>query len=158
MIFNTPFPPLFILMILALIAGLSILVVLLVIKNMPSQDEQPKNTNGTDAESKARPRFCSYCGSSYESYQAVCLNCGATVQSQTISGISNRRLAAGLLGIFLGVFGIHNFYLGNTQKAVIQLLLGTVGILFIFGPMISSIWGLVEGILILTGNMPVDEA
>lgn len=33
------------------------------------------------------------------------------------------RLAYILLAIFLGGFGIHNFYAGYTQKAVIQLLL-----------------------------------
>ena len=33
------------------------------------------------------------------------------------------RLAYILLALFLGGFGIHNFYAGYTQKAVIQLLL-----------------------------------
>ncbi|MBQ9337436.1 MAG: TM2 domain-containing protein [Lentisphaeria bacterium] len=33
------------------------------------------------------------------------------------------RLAYILLAIFLGGFGVHNFYAGYTQKAVIQLLL-----------------------------------
>lgn len=32
------------------------------------------------------------------------------------------KMAAGLLGIFLGSFGVHNFYLGYTGKAVAQLL------------------------------------
>ena len=67
------------------------------------------------------------------------------------------KLAAGLLGIFLGVFGIHNFYLGYTSKAVIQLLLGTVGILLCgLGPCISALWGFIEGILILCGSIPTD--
>ena len=59
------------------------------------------------------------------------------------------KMAAGLLGIFLGSLGVHNFYLGNTTKAVIQLLLTLVGWIIIIGPLISGIWGLVEGILIL---------
>lgn len=64
------------------------------------------------------------------------------------------KLAAGLLGIFLGSLGIHNFYLGYTGKAVAQLLISllTCG----FGAVISSIWGLIEGILILTGDIKVD--
>ncbi|MBO4632358.1 MAG: TM2 domain-containing protein [Lentisphaeria bacterium] len=33
------------------------------------------------------------------------------------------RLAYILLAIFLGGFGVHNFYAGYNQKAVIQLLL-----------------------------------
>ncbi|WP_197719272.1 TM2 domain-containing protein [Actinomyces slackii] len=57
------------------------------------------------------------------------------------------KVAAGVLGIFLGGFGIHNFYLGYTGKAVAQLLITllTCG----FGAIVSSVWGLVEGILIL---------
>lgn len=55
------------------------------------------------------------------------------------------KLAAGLLGLFLGGYGVHNFYLGNTKRAVIQLLLT------IFTCGLAGIWGFVEGILILTG-------
>lgn len=60
---------------------------------------------------------------------------------------SKSKLAAGLLGIFLGVFGVHNFYLGHTGKAVGQLLITILS----FGMLwfVSSIWGLIEGILIL---------
>lgn len=64
------------------------------------------------------------------------------------------KLAAGLLGILVGAFGVHNFYLGYTGKAVAQLLITvlTCG----FGAVISSIWGLIEGILILTGSINTD--
>ena len=64
------------------------------------------------------------------------------------------KMAAGLLGIFLGGFGVHNFYLGYTGKAVAQLLITllTCG----FGGVISGIWGLIEGIMILTGSIKVD--
>ena len=56
------------------------------------------------------------------------------------------KLAAGLLGIFLGGFGVHRFYLGYTKIGVIQILvtLVTCGV--------GSIWGLVEGILYLVGT------
>ena len=60
------------------------------------------------------------------------------------------KLVAGLLGIFLGGFGVHNFYLGFTSKAVIQIFvtLITCGL--------GSIWGLIEGILIIAGSMNTD--
>lgn len=58
------------------------------------------------------------------------------------------RMTAGILGILLGTFGVHNFYLGKTSTAVIQLILG----LTCFFAFVSSIWGLIEGILILTKN------
>lgn len=53
------------------------------------------------------------------------------------------KIIAGILGIFLGGFGIHNFYLGRTTRAVIQLVLT----IFTFG--VASLWGFIEGILIL---------
>ncbi len=59
------------------------------------------------------------------------------------------KIAAGLLGIFLGSLGVHNFYLGNTGKAVAQLLLTLIGWIVIVGPIISGIWALIEAILIL---------
>ena len=73
-------------------------------------------------------------------------------ESKTYGGAS--KLAGGLLGIFLGSLGVHNFYLGYTTKAVIQLVLtvATCGI----GSIISGIWGFIEGILILTGSINTD--
>ncbi len=64
------------------------------------------------------------------------------------------KIAAGILGILLGSFGAHNFYLGYTGKAVAQLLLTLLscGILAI----VSEIWGLIEGILILSGEISTD--
>lgn len=64
------------------------------------------------------------------------------------------RIAAGLLGIFLGSLGVHNFYLGNTGKAVAQLLISLLSLGYLSG--ISAIWGLIEGIMILTGSIAVD--
>ncbi|MDO4612471.1 MAG: TM2 domain-containing protein [Actinomycetaceae bacterium] len=58
------------------------------------------------------------------------------------------KLAAGLFGIFLGTFGVHNFYLGHMGKAVAQLLITLLSFGTLFW--ISSIWALVEAVLILT--------
>lgn len=67
-------------------------------------------------------------------------------------------MAAGLLGIFLGGFGIHNFYLGFTNKALIQLLVSLIGGVITCGlaTVAMEIWGLVEGIQILTGTINTD--
>ncbi|MGC5165786.1 TM2 domain-containing protein [Luteimicrobium sp. DT211] len=67
------------------------------------------------------------------------------------------KLAAGLLGIFLGALGIHRFYLGYTGVGLTMLLL-TVLSAGILSPFIF-IWGLVEGIVYLTatqGSYSVD--
>ena len=41
--------------------------------------------------------------------------------------ISNKKLAAGLLGIFLGSFGIHKFVLGYNNVAIVMLVVSLVG-------------------------------
>lgn len=64
------------------------------------------------------------------------------------------KITGGILGIFLGVFGVHNFYLGYTGKAVAQLLI-TLLSCFILSPVVE-IWGLIEGIMILAGGISTD--
>ena len=64
------------------------------------------------------------------------------------------KIAAGVLGILLGTFGVHNFYLGYTGKAVAQLLI-TLLTCFM-GAFVSMIWGVVEGIMILCGGINTD--
>ncbi|MFR3787345.1 MAG: TM2 domain-containing protein [Agathobaculum desmolans] len=97
--------------------------------------------------------FCPHCGKETNANADVCLSCGCSLKKEG----SKSKMVAGLLGIFLGSLGIHNFYLGYTTKAIIQVLLGTVGwALFFMGPIVSGIWGLVEGILLLIGKINVD--
>lgn len=69
--------------------------------------------------------YCPFCGTRIEigASQEVCSNCGVDMnQYGAVSG-GKSKIAAGLLGIFLGSFGVHNFYLGYIKKAVIQLVL-----------------------------------
>ena len=61
-----------------------------------------------------------------------------------------------ILGIFLGCFGVHNFYLGYNGKAIAQLLITLLSIFLL--SWVSAIWGLIEGILILTGNIKKDAS
>lgn len=98
--------------------------------------------------------FCPNCGSQTVPGAVCCTNCGIALSQPVPAGEQKSKIAAGLLGIFLGSFGVHNFYLGNTGKAVAQLLITllTCGI----GAVVSSIWGLIEGILILTGSINTD--
>ena len=77
-----------------------------------------------------------------------------TTNNTTSGSKPKSKIAAGLLGIFLGAFGVHNFYLGYTGKAVAQLLITLLSCGFL--AFASSIWGLIEGILILTGSIDVD--
>lgn len=61
---------------------------------------------------------------------------------------SNKKLAAGLLGIFLGAFGIHKFVLGYTTAGVIMLVVTVVTCGF--GGFVMGVIGLIEGIIYLT--------
>tara|TARA_X000001036_G_C20422456_1_gene701748 strand:+ start:73 stop:474 length:402 start_codon:yes stop_codon:yes gene_type:complete len=62
------------------------------------------------------------------------------------------KMTAGLLGIFLGSLGIHRFYLGYTGIGVAQICVT----LFTCG--FGSLWGFIEGILILAGSSITTDA
>ena len=104
--------------------------------------------------------FCPNCGATTAPGAAVCTQCGVALSAPAVTpavpaGVAQKsKIAGGLLGIFLGVFGVHNFYLGYTGRAIAQLLISVLscGILAV----VSEIWGLVEGIMILTGSIDKD--
>ena len=64
-------------------------------------------------------------------------------KSENAEGAGKSQLVALLLAIFVGVLGIHRFYLGYTGIGIIQLL--TAGGLFI--------WSFIDLILIITGDL-----
>lgn len=67
--------------------------------------------------------------------------------------VPRNKILAGLLALFFGALGIHNFYLGFTGKAIAQVLLTCLGwILFGLGPIAAIVWSIVEGVQILTSN------
>ncbi len=99
--------------------------------------------------------FCQNCGAQAIPGAAVCTTCGVALGNASVNAVNAKsKLVAGLLGILLGSLGVHNFYLGYTKKAVIQLLLSLFGCGV--GAVVAGIWGLVEGIQILTGSIAVD--
>jgi TM2 domain-containing membrane protein YozV len=57
---------------------------------------------------------------------------------------AEKKIVAGLLGIFLGGLAVHKFYLGYTKTAIIQVVISLVTC----GA--GSILGLIEGIIYLT--------
>lgn len=122
--------------------------------------------------------FCEKCGNQLPEDANICPNCGSPIigaaQAQAQPQYRQAppqyqqqpqyqqapqyqqpvqpksKLAAGLLAIFVGTLGIHNFYLGYTTKGLIQLLVSllTLGI----GAPAIAIWALIEGIFYLTGH------
>lgn len=68
------------------------------------------------------------------------------------------KMIAGILAILLGNLGIHNFYLGKNNIAITQLLLTIIGSFVTCGISAACVyvWGLIEGIMIFTGNIDTD--
>lgn len=112
--------------------------------------------------------YCPNCGLNNPDNALNCSACGAALGAQapgaappvtpTAAPVAQKsKLTAGLLAIFLGTLGIHNFYLGFTTKAIIQLVVSLLGAAaFGIGPIAIGIWALVEGIMILTGKINTD--
>lgn len=116
--------------------------------------------------------FCRNCGQNIPDDATVCEVCGTPVENDEVigqadsvsysdnsvqGGAPKSKVVAGILGILLGSLGIHNFYLGYTTKGIIQIVLTVAGFLTCgITSAASAVWGLVEGILILVGNINKD--
>ena len=102
-------------------------------------------------------KFCSNCGNQVDEKAYICVKCGfriVDVNQVNVNNNAKSKVVAGLFGIFLGVFGVHNFYLGYTDKAIAQLLISLLscGIFAV----VSSVWVVIEGIMILSGSIDKD--
>ncbi|MBQ9043787.1 MAG: TM2 domain-containing protein [Eggerthellaceae bacterium] len=62
------------------------------------------------------------------------------------------HVSAGLFAIFLGMFGVHKFYLGCNNAGFIMLAMSIIGGILTFGLAAAVIWfiAIVEGITYLT--------
>lgn len=99
-------------------------------------------------------KFCEKCGKELEKDSSFCAKCGANTNNKTNNQKGKSKIAAGIMGILVGWLGVHNFYLGYTGKGIAQLLISVLTCFVLSG--ISAIWGLIEGIMILTGNIDKD--
>lgn len=112
-------------------------------------------------EKGAGHNFCPNCGEPVNAEAVVCIKCGSSLKPE-LNPTGKSKMAAGLMGLFLGSFGVHNFYLGYNTKGIIQLCLGVLGItlsclgvgFFVLIPL--GVWVLIESILILCGEIKKD--
>jgi len=65
---------------------------------------------------------------------------------------ADKKILAGLLGIFLGAFGVHKFVLGYQKEGIIMLVITLVlGVITCgVGASVTAIIGLIEGIMYIT--------
>ena len=111
---------------------------------------------------------CEFCDAIMVSGERNCPGCGAAASTWSEAATSSSvvhhhhhssepqqggvspkgRLVAGLLGLFLGGLGVHNFYLGYTGRGICQLILT----LTLVGIYISYIWAFIETIIIFAGK------
>jgi len=87
--------------------------------------------------------FCQNCGVATSPLAEMCVKCGARLANGNSSEESGKNwLTTLILCLFLGVLGIHRFYVGKTGSGIAQLLTG--------GGL--GIWTLVDLIMIITGS------
>ena len=62
------------------------------------------------------------------------------------------HVSAGLLAVFLGLFGVHKFYLGCNRAGFIMLAVSIIGGIVTFGLAAAVIWviAIIEGLTYLT--------
>jgi TM2 domain-containing membrane protein YozV len=86
---------------------------------------------------------CGSCGAIIKRAAEICVKCGVRNLSANDPNVSQKsRLVAFLLAWFVGIFGVHRFYVGKTTSGILQIL---------FGWATFFIWNLVDMIMILAG-------
>lgn len=128
-----------------------------------------ENENQVNEQAEQK-KFCKHCGKQINATATFCTHCGksqtatapkaqAQQPAQPVVQVEQKsKLVAGLLAIFLGTLGIHNFYLGYTQKAVLQLVISLVGSVLTVGIATTAVavWSIVEAIMLFAGSIKVD--
>jgi len=110
-------------------------------------------------------RYCTKCGAVNDEFATYCSSCQAPLAPvagyQPMQSVNpqqsmtdwkamgaDKKIAAGICAILLGSLGVHKFILGYTTEGIIMLLITvlTCG----FAAIITSIIGIVEGVIYLT--------
>ena len=112
---------------------------------------------------------CDACGEKLVPGSAYCVHCGhAVVPSVMVQSKPPRscsRYAAAAFGIVMGAFGVHSFYLGNAGKGLGQIAVALAAYCLVMlnvlpgfaGALLAGLWGFIEGVLILVGDIKTDE-
>ena len=99
-------------------------------------------TGGRGSRAARDQVFCRACGGALHPLAPVCPHCGAPQAPAPATPSHKSKVVAALLAFFLGGFGVHKFYLGQTALGVIYLLF-----CWTFIPALVAV---IEGIVYLT--------
>ncbi|ENV56471.1 NINE protein [Acinetobacter soli] len=66
-------------------------------------------------------KFCFACGQQIDTRAEICPKCGVRQTDVKVTG-NKSKIAAGVLALFLGGFGVHKFYLGKVGQGILYLL------------------------------------
>lgn len=97
-------------------------------------------------------KYCPNCGALVNDQQSFCANCGTKLIAQKDEWLpkGKDKLTVILLAVFLGAWGIHNFYLGENKKGIIKIIFTQI---FGFGLILTFI----DIVKMLTGRYVVDK-
>ncbi len=122
---------------------LPVLMLLLTSAIPPSSTPSAPTSLSTDYK-EAKAQLEQYKGSKLSLKEKIGLKIATKqMQKSAAEGGGKSQLVALLLALFVGVLGIHRFYLGYTGIGIVQLLT--------FGGL--GIWALIDLILIITGDL-----
>ena len=99
---------------------------------------------------EAEMKDCPFCAEKINVNAKKCPHCGEILDpvlraAQEKSNIVPKsRLAYILLGLFLGGFGIHNFYAGYSGRGIAQLLITLFLFWTVVAPIAIFIWVIIE--------------
>ena len=106
---------------------------------------------------------CPYCGNDVPTGVSACPSCGASMpadskqpaspsimaqvqyaqpSASSVQGTAKSQTVYVVLGIFLGCFGVHDFYAGYTGKGIAQLLISVLSCGA--AAWVSWIWAIIE--------------
>jgi len=102
--------------------------------------------------------YCSNCGAKTTGDMTSCQNCGIALRHYSQQAYYEKadmqsdksKLSAGLMAVFLGPLGIHDFYLGNTDKGWTKLLITVLsgGV----GSLLTGPWSIYDAYKIFSGQ------
>ncbi len=96
-------------------------------------------------------KFCHACGSELHIEAEICPKCGVRQHKGKVSSENSsdkKIMPTFLFAFFLGMLGIHRFYVGKTGSGIAMLLIS----LTFFGLIATGIWAIVDWITIASGN------